>query len=183
MADPFATAARRPALAAHASGAARASLTPAGPATRLSLRAKPEAVPALSAALGLDLPTQPKRAARQGERHALWLGPDEWLVIDESEAPLLQALDGAGVLHSAVDISHRNAAILVSGAGAAAVLNSGCPLNLSPAVFPIGACARTVLSKAEIVLYRTGETDFRVECWRSFAPYVLAVLAEAAAEV
>ncbi|OQP86254.1 sarcosine oxidase subunit gamma [Rhizobium rhizosphaerae] len=182
MADPIAIAARRPVLAPHASGAARAALSAAGPAARLSLRAKPDAVAALSAALGLDLPTAPKHAARNGARHALWLGPDEWLVIDEEEADLMAASSSAGALHSAVDVSHRNAGILVTGAEAATVINSGCPLDLSLSAFPVGACARTVLSKSEVVVYRTAEDAFRVECWRSFAPYVLAVLAEAAAE-
>ena len=180
MADTIA--ARRPVLGSHASGAARAALNPAGPATRLSLRAKPDAVAALSAALGLDLPTAPKQSGHNCARHALWLGPDEWLVIDEDGADVMAALGSAGAMHSAVDVSHRNAGILVSGAGAATVLNSGCPLDLSLAAFPVGACARTVLSKAEVVVYRTAEDAFRVECWRSFAPYVLAVLAEAAAE-
>ena len=40
--------------------------------------------------------------------------------------------------------------------------------------------ARTVLGKIEIVLLRTGEEDYRVECWRSFAPYAFGILVEGA---
>ena len=50
---------------------------------------------------------------------------------------------------------------------------------LSPA-FPVGACTRTVLAKIEIVLLRTAEDAFRVECWRSFSHYVFEFLGEAA---
>ena len=48
---------------------------------------------------------------------------------------------------------------------------------------PLGAAARTVLGKIEIVLLRTGEDDYRVECWRSFSPYTFGLLAEGAEDV
>ncbi|KQS64669.1 sarcosine oxidase subunit gamma [Rhizobium sp. Leaf371] len=161
-------------------GSATVRLTPAAPASRLSLRAKPDAVGALATALQLSLPTRPKTSATSGTRHALWLGPDEWLVIDETETDLVGIAASAGVLQSATDISHRNTAILVEGQGASAAINAGCPQDLSLKAFPVGACSRTVFGKAEVVLYRTGETAFRVECWRSFAPYVSGLLAAGA---
>jgi sarcosine oxidase, subunit gamma len=39
---------------------------------------------------------------------------------------------------------------------------------------------RTLFDKAEIVLCRRAQTTFHVEVWRSFAPHVAALLAEAA---
>ena len=83
-------------------------------------------------------------------------------------------------LHSAVGISHRNVAIAVTGPAAAAAINAGCPQDLSLAAFPVGACSRTMLGKVEIVLLRTAEDAFRVECWRSFSDYVWTFLTEAA---
>jgi sarcosine oxidase subunit gamma len=173
MADP---ATRTSPLKGFHGGSATVRLTPAEPASRLSLRAKAEAVDALSAALGLTLPTHPKTSASASARHALWLGPDEWLVIDELANDLAGTVLAAGVLHSATDISHRNTAILVEGPGACVALNAGCPQDLSLTAFPVGACSRTVFGKAEIVLYRTGAETFRVECWRSFSPYVAGLL-------
>ncbi|KAB2853885.1 MAG: sarcosine oxidase subunit gamma, partial [Bauldia sp.] len=64
--------------------------------------------------------------------------------------------------------------------GAEATLAAGCPQDLSPAAFPVGACSRTVLAKIEVVIWRTGDDAFRVECWRSFSDYAFAFLAEAA---
>ncbi|QRI62060.1 sarcosine oxidase subunit gamma [Shinella sp. PSBB067] len=161
-------------------GSAGARVTPAAPATRLSLRAGADALGALSSVFGLTLPTRPKTSASANGRHALWLGPDEWLLIDETGADLVAAAVSAGVLHSATDVSHRNAAVLVSGPDAAGAIASACPLDLGNAVFPVGAAARTVLGKIEIVLLRSGEEDYRVECWRSFAPYAFGILAEGA---
>ena len=171
---------RKAPLAGRHGGSAGARVTPAAPATRLSLRAGADALGALSAALGLTLPTRPKTSASVGGRHALWLGPDEWLLIDENEADLMALAAGAGALHSAVDVSHRNTAVLVSGPHAAGAIASGCPLDLGNAIFPVGAAARTVLGKIEVVVFRPGEEDYRVECWRSFSPYAFGLLVEGA---
>lgn len=167
-------------LAGRVSGAAGVALMPAAPATRVSLRADPSGATALSKALGLELPLLPKTSARNDRgRLVAWLGPDEWLIIDEAGDPMAD-LAKAKVLLSAVDISHRNTAILVSGKGARGTLEAGCPQNLGAAVFPVGAASRTVMGKIEVVIIRTGETEFRVECWRSFSDYAFAFLSEAA---
>jgi sarcosine oxidase subunit gamma len=164
------------------------SIRPAPPAHRVSLRAPEESVGALSRALKVPLPMTPKSAtfskagdfAGKGGRAALWLGPDEWLVIDTAGNDPAADCAKAKALHSAVDISHRNVAILVSGPAAEAVLSAGCPQDLSPDAFPVGAASRTVFGKIEIVLLRTGEDAFRLECWRSFSEYAFGLLAEAA---
>ncbi|MBY5555398.1 sarcosine oxidase subunit gamma family protein [Rhizobium leguminosarum] len=171
---------RKPALAGRFGGSAAVRLTTAPTASRVALRAPAESLAALSSALGLALPDAPKTSGRAGARSALWIGPDEWLVIDEAGADLMATLSGAGTLHSATDVSHRNVAIIVSGPGAEATLSAGCPQDLSRSSFPIGAASRTIFGKAEIVLFRTEEDTFRVECWRSFSDYVFGLLNEAA---
>ena len=68
----------------------------------------------------------------------------------------------------------------VPGPQAALLLSSGCPLDLDAHAFPVGMCTRTMLAKAEVVLWRTAAEAFHLEVWRSFAPYVTQFLAEAA---
>lgn len=166
---------------AHAGSATvRLSLAPA--AARASIRARADAVGALSGALGVTLPERPKHSAVANDRHALWLGPDEWYLIGPEGADFVGLAGHSGVMQSAVDISHRNIGILVSGSGARTAINSACPHDLTDASFPVGACSRTVFGKMEIILYRTGEEDYRVECWRSFAEYCFGMLAEGAAD-
>lgn len=163
-------------------GSASVRLTPAAPAERISLRAAAGDLQALSGALGLELPMRPKTSVSSGNRTALWLGPDEWLVIDEGQGGLMTGCATSGVVHSVVDVSHRNTAILVEGAGATATINAGCPLDLSLPAFPVGACTRTLFGKVEIVLLRTSEDAFRVEVWRSFSTYAFGLLAEGAVD-
>ena len=156
------------------------------PASRLVLRGAPQVLAAAADAQGLPRSEEPCRAVRNDGRAALWLGPDERLLIGPADAA--QEMDGllqralAAMPHSLVEISHAQTAFEVSGARAAAALNIGCPLDLDPASFPVDMCTRTVFAKAQIVLWRTGTETFRVETARSFAPYVTKILALAARE-
>lgn len=171
---------RRVALAGREVSAAGVRIEPLPGAGRISLRAPDASVAALSKALGVALPRQPKTSASKAGRTALWLGPDEWMIIDEAGKDSLADCAKVKALHSAVDISHRNVAIAVTGPAAEATVNGGCPQDLSLAAFPVGACSRTVLGKSEIVLYRSAAETFRIECWRSFSDYVFTLLSEAA---
>lgn len=173
---------RQPALAGQELSVTGVTLAVLPPAQRISLRAPDASVAALSKALGVELPRKLKTSAAKAGRTALWLGPDEWLVIDEVGRDPLADCAEVAVLHSAVGISHRNVAISVIGPAAAATINSGCPQDLSLDVFPVGAASRTILGKAEIVLLRTATDAFRVECWRSFSDYVFTFLSEAAGD-
>jgi sarcosine oxidase subunit gamma len=157
------------------------------PATRYILRGGPQVMIAVGKTLGLEISSVACRAAA-GESapvSALWLGPDEQLLLaaDDTDlaaplAPVLRELP-----HSLVDVSHRQTALEVSGSYATILLSTGCPLDLDLTTFPVGMCTRTVLAKAEIVLWRTSEQVFHLEVWRSFAAYVSGFLAEAAREI
>jgi sarcosine oxidase subunit gamma len=118
----------------------------------------------------LDVPIN--RASIAGERLAARLGPDEWLLVAPAgESPDFSALEGRH--HSLVDVSHRYVAFVVEGESAPLILAAGCPLDLHPHFFTAGSATRTLLGKAEIILWRLGVAlSYRVECARSFAPYV-----------
>ena len=125
------------------------------------------------------LPAKILTAARDDERAALMLGPDEWLLLANADVPALAGLTGR---FSIVDVSDRQVALQIEGVGAAALLNSGCPLDLARGL-PVGGATRTVLAKAEILVWRQAETRFHLEVWRSFAPYVHALLAQASLDL
>ncbi len=159
-------------------------MIPAADVARFVFRARSVAVATAGGAFGVDLPRQPFRTGATGVRTALWMGPDEWLLLGpQSEAMLIErqlteAL--AGIAHSLVDVSHRDTALALSGVKAAAALNAGCPLDLHLPVFAIGMCTRTLLAKAQIVLWRTGPQLFHVQTLRSFADYLWRFLEQAA---
>jgi sarcosine oxidase, subunit gamma len=163
-------------------------LQPLPPAIRLVLhgdaRARALAVPVW----GVAFAEEACRARVRDTRATLWLGPDEYLLLDsapsESEAAAAGALERAltGTAHALVDISHRQFAFELRGPHATAILSGACPLDLDSSEFPIDMCTRTVLAKADIVLWRTRQDAFHIEAWRSFSGYVGALLTEIARE-
>lgn len=163
---------------------ARFSLADAGPQARFVLRGDEAAARAAGGAFGFDLPRQACRSAQGAALAALWLGPDEWLLIGPERDGARIAADLAGALAglpcSVVDVSQGYAGLAASGPAAAEILNAGCPLDLHPGAFPVGACTRTLLGKATIVLWRLAPDAFRLEVPRSFAAYAAVLLAEAA---
>ena len=179
---------RRPATAGLSlvSDARSVTLAPLHGLSRFAVRADQDAAALVGRAFGCPLPTEPLRSTAQEGRTALWLGPDEWLLLAEEVEPEAVMREVAAALgeraFSFVDISHRNAGFLLSGPHATEVLNAGCPLPLDLRSFPVGKCTRTLFGKAEIVLWRVGENAFRIEVWRSFAAYLAGLVAEAARE-
>ena len=83
---------------------------------------------------------------------------------------------------AAVDVSDQSRTLELSGPNAARCLNAFCALDLDAAAFPVGMCTRTLLGKAEILLWRMAPEVFHISVARSFMPYVWACLEEARLE-
>lgn len=132
-------------------------------------------------AFGTTIPNDAQRAVRHDRRAALWLGPDEWLLLaGDGDPALLQAhLETAigPAPHALVEVTHRQQAVIVSGTAVEQALNVAVPLDLSLAAFPVDRCTRTIFEKIEIVLWRRSEQCFHIETGRSFMPYLREYLA------
>ncbi len=160
------------------------TLLEAAAASRFILRGAEAVRVAGGMAFGVEPPSRLGPAGESEGRAALWLGPDEWLLIADGAdaADIVAMLESVleGTAHSLVDVSHRQIGLIASGPAAARVLNAGCPLDLDLKAFPVGFATRTLFDKVEIVLWRRAETSFHIEIWRSFAPFLVGSLAEAA---
>ena len=139
------------------------------------------------AALGLALPTEPNTVASGGEMAALWLGPDEWLVVTppSAQTQLSESLEAAlHDMHCAVtDVTGGQTVITLSGPRARDVLAKGCPLDLHPSVFKPGHCAQTLVAKANVTIHCVDDSpSFELIVRRSFAEYTALWLHDAALE-
>jgi sarcosine oxidase subunit gamma len=103
---------------------------------------------------------------------ALWLGPDEWLVLGGRESDFADA-------NAAVDVSANRVCLELAGPGAAGVLARGCALDLHPSVFPPGRCAQTLVARAQVILWRVDAETFRLLVRPSFADHLRAWLRDA----
>jgi sarcosine oxidase subunit gamma len=153
-------------------------------AARLVLQGDAEVRRVAARVWGVSFSEESCRALTAGDRATLWLGPDEHLMWQASRDRQLPLDDLEQALkehpHSLVDVSHRQTSLEISGANAAVILSGACPLDFDLREFPVHMCTRTVLSKAEIVLWRTAPEVFHLEVWRSFHSYVLQLLGEIA---
>ena len=155
--------------------------------TMVSVRVTPDS-PAhhrLGGVLGLDLPTTVGETGAAGPHTALWLGPDEWLVVSHLPAERLvpDLVDALGDARGAVvDVSANRTVLDLSGAKARKVLEKGCPVDLHPRSFGPGRAVTTVLGPVPLVLWQTGEHSYRLLPRSSFADYTARWLLDAMRE-
>ena len=139
---------------------------------------------AVRGVLSLDLPTAPNTWIAHSCWSALWLGPDEWLLVGEKEeqADMIGQLETRlRSLHIAVvDVSGQRTVVDLSGPSAYELLAAGCSLDLHPRYFKTGHCAQTLLGKADVILQRRNDyPTFRIFVRCSFARYLAAWLIDA----
>jgi len=186
---PLPGAADRFAAVTRASGGAlRLAELPFLAQLNIRLDAKGAALDAVGLALGLPLPVEPNTAVRVGELTALWLGPDEWLVVGapgtqrDLEGRIRAAAGEEPV--SVTDVSAQRTTLLIAGPGARDLLAHGCSLDLHPRVFGPGRCAQTNVARAQVVLVARDQpgSGFWVLVRSSFAGYFTDWLLDAAVE-
>lgn len=154
----------------------------------LNLRGTPDAsfLHQVSGVIGLELPTDPNTCIESNGITALWLSPDEWLLItpDKLLVDVVNALNAAllGQHFAVTDISSAQTQIRVCGPLAAELLAKGTPIDLHPRVFAVGLCAQTVLAKAGVTLFKLEQASFEVIVRRSFADYLWRWLHDATLE-
>ena len=159
---------------------------PARPILRLKVhRLTIEAAAAVAAAVNVPLPTEVNRVTGD-ERRWLSLGPVEWLLIDEAglagvAGHLAQAL--LDVPHVVSHLGPALAPIALRGERARDVLAKGCPLDLHPRTFTVGACARTLLDGFGVTVhFRLPDPLFELYVDASVARHAAAWLVDSAAE-
>ena len=132
--------------------------------------------PALADRVPFPLPLAPNNAWEDGPRAALWLGPDEWLVLGPANAgaEIAAVIDAAldGLHRSVIDLSANRVAIELGGPGRFDLLSKGCSIDLHPLVWTAGMCAQTLLAKTQVVLHERADTTGLL-VRSSFADYLV----------
>jgi sarcosine oxidase subunit gamma len=157
---------------------------------QVNLRADPNdgtVMGGLAAALGFGLPTEPNTTTEGADRLAIWLGPDEWLVVGpagtEGELERLLRADIGEAVGSVVDLSANRTTLELRGPMAREVLMKGCSIDLHPRVFGPGRCAQTMLARAAVILHQTSNAPaYRILVRGSFAIYLAQWLIDAMSE-
>lgn len=142
---------------------------------------------AVEGVLGVGLPLEPNTVVENGELTAIWLGPNEWLLLmpPDQEAKMAQALQSAldDLFAAVTDVSGGQTVINIRGHHARDVLYKGCTIDLHPRVFGPGRCAQTHVAKALVLIRQLDDSpSFDLIVRRSFADYLALWLKDAAQE-
>lgn len=135
----------------------------------------------------IDLPLAANTTCSGAGVTALWLGPDEWLIVAPAgveqslTATLKERLKGH---HAAVvDVTETRTIIAVAGERARDLLAKGCTLDLHPRAFQAGSCAQTGLARTAVLIHLVDAApSFEIHVARSFADHLWAWLYDAAGE-
>ncbi|WP_353230919.1 sarcosine oxidase subunit gamma family protein [Novosphingobium sp.] len=135
-----------------------------------SVMLRPGVDPAvLGAALGIAVATGPR--ASMGDGIALWgSGPGQWLAHVDMAAPdwadaLGDRLTGVAAV---VDQSGAYTLFDLAGTDAAAVLQMGLPVDLSPAALAADAVVVSVIAHIGVIVHRVAPDHFHLAVFRSF---------------
>jgi sarcosine oxidase subunit gamma len=153
---------------------------------KINLRGGTDMLPAIRNHTGCTTLPASNRVVSVGDRHIVWLGPDEFLLLCEAgtethlHSQLTLDMDG---LHAAVtNVTDSLCALSLRGAAVRQVLAKGCALDLHPSQFGAGDCAQSLLAHAAVTLIAGDGNRFTLICRTSFAPYVAEWLMDAGLE-
>ncbi|WP_406011197.1 sarcosine oxidase subunit gamma [Streptomyces sp. NBC_00637] len=156
--------------------------------TMVNLRVAPasEAADRIGKTWGAPLPSECGQTTTTGSCTVAWLGPDEWLVLSQTEAgavtaELREALgtDPGSVVH----VSANRTTLELSGPAARQVLEKGCPLDLHPRSFAPGRAVSTTVGPVAVLLWQVDDTPtYRLFPRSSFADYLARWLIDAMSE-
>src|SRR5262249_4907718 len=143
-------------LAAHAArsaaerSAAGVVLAEAPHRCQLNLRGRatdPTFLARVASAIGINLPIAANTTTSDAGTGALWLGPDDWLLVarpgreEEIAGKLRDAL--TGYFAAVTDLSEARTVITISGPRARELLAKATSLDLHPRIFRAGLCAQS----------------------------------------
>ncbi|MCL5777338.1 sarcosine oxidase subunit gamma [Limibaculum sp. FT325] len=146
--------------------------------------ASPAMAEAVRAVTGAPVPA-PLRVESGAEGRAVWMSPDELLLITaigrapEALAAAEAALSGQHAM--ALDLSDARVVFRLSGATVPEVLAKGSPVDLREAAFPVSTARRTHLGGIAVGIWRLEAEEWEVVCFRSLAHHLADWLAQASA--
>jgi sarcosine oxidase subunit gamma len=139
---------------------------------------------AAKSVLGFELPKAPRTSATWGDVKALWLSPDQWLILcaQNKTAELLAELNAAlGKIHSlAVDVSDMRSIIRLEGEGVRETLMKGSSLDLISEDYKPGTTRRLRFAEIAALLHVVEDNVIDVYVFRSYAEYTWAFIEKAA---
>ncbi len=134
--------------------------------------------------LGFDLPKTPRTSNAWGDVKALWLSPDQWLVLcpRDKTAALLESLNAAliKIYSLCVDVSDMRAIIRLTGEGVHEILMKGCSLDFFSDEYAAGTVRRVRFAEIAALINIVEANTIDLYVFVSYAEYAWEFLLKAA---
>ena len=140
---------------------------------------------AVTAVLGVAIPTAPLSSAQSAKARIYWVSPNEWQIVVEGdqtfaiEKSLRDSLNGHYAL---VNVSGGQTLIQLSGANAIKLLMKSVAYDVHISNFSIDKVVTTTFARTQVLMRRLAEDQFELIIRRSFADYIYDWLVQASLE-
>jgi len=133
--------------------------------------------------LGTILPTRPNTYAQNERVKVIWLGPNEWLIVNDEDNDLFIKLKNeTGDLEASVtDVSENRTIIRIRGRYIHVLLSKFLVLDLEKNLSTNSSCAQTLFVKVPVLLVRNhydGTPEIDIFTNRSHANYIYNLLVD-----
>jgi len=152
---------------------------------KINLRINPDNKSYMSSCgniLDTILPTKPNTYSKNKKVKVIWLGPDEWLIVNDDDSFLKLQNVTNNIEASVTDVSENRTIIRISGKEVIILLSKFLVLDLEKNLSVQLSCAQTLFVKVPILLVRnysdfqTPEIDIFAN--RSHANYIYNLLVD-----
>ena len=114
--------------------------------------------------------------AKHGEPRSVWMGPDHWLLMSDTQMPsqLIKQCDTAlgDLTFSAVDFSDALIAFRLSGESVRELLGASCGLDFRVGKFNPGNCQRTRFAQISVTIECEERNQFLLYIDPSYTEYL-----------
>ena len=169
-------------------------ISPISPIAKINLRGnKREFLAATSKTIGLILPNEPNTSSSSEKLTAIWLSPDEWLVVTNSiieKQSNIYELENSlkdtitkSKLGSVVNVTDQFIMINLEGNNIYDLLASACPFNFNKFMKNKCAVAQTVFAHIDIILHHKDTNNLNLFVRRSFSEHLFSWMNDAASRM
>ncbi len=153
------------------------------PVMKINLRGKKrEFLTNIGKNLNMILPTEANTSTTSDKLTAIWLSPDEWMIVSNEPASkdtnkyklhemLFNSISKTN-LGAVIDITDQFVQLELKGENIYEIFSAGCPFNFNEFKEKKGSTTQTVLNHVDVILHHKDENIVNLFVRRSFAEHL-----------
>ena len=164
------------------------------PTMKLNLRGKKrEFLTNIGKNLNMILPTEANTSTTSDKLTAIWLSPDEWMIIsnelaskDTNKSDLYEMLFNSiskTNLGAVIDVTDQFVQLELKGENVYEIFSAGSPFNFNEFKEKKGSTAQTVLNHIDVILHHKDENILNLFVRRSFAEHLCSWIEDCASRL